>query len=81
MEEVVDFELQFRKGNFFSTELIFELDEFVLELYAEFPFVVEALFETVFGFFELFTFILQHKLKFGKVVVLGGVWVKVDVLR
>ena len=44
MEKIVDFELQFRKGNIFSTKLIFKFDQFVLEFNPQLSLVVKIMF-------------------------------------
>lgn len=74
MKEVVDFELKFREGDIFSTELIFEFDEFVLEFDSELALVVEVVFELILVFLELLAFIFQHELKFSGVMVFEGIW-------
>lgn len=70
VEEVIDFEFEFGDGNLFSTELILELDELVLELDPEFPLIVEIVLKLLFCLFELLPFIFEHKFYFPKVMVI-----------
>ena len=73
MEQVVNFELVLRKGDIFPAELILKFDQFVLELYPKFAFVVKIVFQFVLGVLELLPLVLEHKLHFGHVVIFGGV--------
>lgn len=70
MEEIIDFELEFRNSNLFPAELIFKFDEFVLKLDPEFPLVVKVIFEFFFSFFKLFPFILEHEFYFAEIMVI-----------
>ena len=73
MEQVVNFELVFRNGDIFPAELVLKFDQFVLEFYPKFAFVVEIVFQFVLGVFELLPLVLEHKFHFGHVVIFGRV--------
>ena len=73
MEQVVNFELVLRKGDIFPAELVLEFDQFVLKLYPKFAFVVKIVFQFVLGVLELLPLILEHKLNFSHVVILGRI--------
>lgn len=62
MEKVVDLELGFRKSDFFATELILQLDQFVLKLDASFALVVQISLEAILGLPELLSLVLEHVL-------------------
>jgi hypothetical protein len=66
MEEVIDLELRFRKGDFFATELILQLDQFVLKLDAPFTLVVQISLEAILGLPKLLSLILEHELHLAK---------------
>ncbi len=70
MKQVIDFKLQFRDGNFFSTELIFEFDKFVLEFDSHFSFIVQIVLILLFGLFKLFSFIFKHELNLTEILVI-----------
>ncbi len=44
MEKIVDFKLKFRKGDIFSTKLIFKFDQLVFELNPQLTLVVKIMF-------------------------------------
>jgi hypothetical protein len=58
MEEVVDFELEFGKGDIFAAELVLDLDQFVFELDAQLALIIQIVLQLVLSLLELFPFIL-----------------------
>lgn len=69
VEKVVDFEFEFGDGNFLPTELVFEFNEFVLELDSEFSFIVEIVFKLLLGLLELLALIFEHKFYLSIIVI------------
>lgn len=70
MQQVIDFELQFRDSDLFSAELIFKFDKFVLEFNSHFSLIVQIVLILLFGLFELFSFIFKHKLNLTKILII-----------
>lgn len=64
MEEVVDFELYLRKGDFFTTELILQFYQFVLKLNSFLSLVVQVIFEPILGLSKLLPLVFEHVLNF-----------------
>ena len=77
MQQVINFELLFRERHIFTTELIFQFDQSVLKINPAFSLMVQLVLESVFDFFELLAFVLEHVLHLAEVgVVLMGSWVR-----
>ena len=69
VKKIVDPELHFRKSYFLSAELVFELNEFVLELDSEFSFVVEITLKLLFGLSEFLSLVFKHVFDLSEIVV------------
>ena len=58
MKQVIDLEFKLTDVDIFSTELIFEFDEFVFEFDSHFAFIVQIVFVFLLGLLELFSLVL-----------------------
>lgn len=58
MKKIIDFELCLRNGDLFTTELIFEFDQFILELDSTFTLIIQISLEFLFWLSEFKSFIL-----------------------
>ena len=73
VEEIVNFEFELTDGNVFSTELIFEFDEFVFEFDSHFSLIVEIILILFLGLLELFSLVFEHEFNFVVALVIVGV--------
>lgn len=72
VEEVVDLELGLGQRHLSSTELILELDQFVLKLDPAFALVIKVGLEAVLGLPELLALVFEHELELVQPAVLVG---------
>jgi hypothetical protein len=72
MQQIVDFELQFRGGDVLATKLVLQLYQFVLKLNPHLPLVVQLMLILLLCLSELLTLVFQHELDLSHVVIFVG---------
>lgn len=70
VKQIIDLELKLWDLYLFSAELIFELNEFVLEFDSHFSFIVQIVLILLFGLFKLFSLIFKHELNLTEILIL-----------
>ena len=70
MKQVIDLELKFRSFDILLAELIFELDQLILKLDSQFPFIIEVVFKLFLGLLELLSLVFEHELEFSSIIIL-----------
>ncbi len=69
MKQIIDFEFQFCNVYFLSTELILQLNKFVLEFYSHFSLVIQIVFVLLFSLLELLSLVFKHVFNLTKILI------------
>lgn len=74
MKKIIDFKLNFRNYDLFSTKLIFQFDKFILKLNPQFPLTIKIILKFLFGFFEFLSLVLKHVLQLSEIMLIASIY-------